>query len=138
MAYLDEIESLLQASTIAGSTTGWLLFKGHLPDSSTIGDKCVALLGTAGAGSRARTDYDDLGLQVVVRGSPQNTSTAAYVDAEARIVLARDALHEYSGAALTTTHYVGVWCESGPYFAGFDAEWRPQFAANFRVWRSST
>ena len=138
MGFLDEMESLLEASTVAGSTTGtgWALYKGHMPDSSTIADKAVALIQTPGQGRMGRLDIERPRVQVVVRGAPQHTSTSAYVDAQAKMTQARDALHEYTGSANTDgTHYVGIWCEN-VYFAGLDEGWRPQFAGNFRVMRS--
>lgn len=136
MAMLDEISTLLTTSTVAGGATGWLLFKGHMPDSTGIGDKAVAIIQTPGQGRMGRLDIEQPRFQVVVRGAPQNTSTGAYVDAQAKMTQARDALHEYTGSALTSgTHYVGVWCENH-YYAGMDENLRHQFASNFRVMRS--
>lgn len=133
---LDELATLLESSTVAGTGTSWLLFKGHMPDSTAIGDPAVALIQTAGEGRMGSLDIDRPHFQVVVRGSPNHTSTSAYEDAQAKMSEARDALHEYSGSTLTSgTHYVGVWCLN-TYFAGLDEGWRPQFAGNFRAMRS--
>lgn len=136
MALLDELETLLTTSTVAGGATGWLLFKGHMPDSTTIGDQALALIQTPGLGRMGRVDVEQPRVQVVVRGAPQNTSTSAYVDAKEKMNEARDALHEYSGSDLTDgTHYVGVWFETG-FYAGMDEGYRHQFVGNLRIMRS--
>lgn len=141
MAYLDEIATILSGSTVAalpgGSTaSGWYMYKGMLPDSTAVGSKGIALLETAGAGVVERVGYDNLGLQVVVRGDPMNSTEASvYATAQAKMTQARDVLSGYTGT--TTTNYLGIWCQNHA-FLGYDDNWRPQFVANFRVMRAST
>lgn len=133
---LDEFETLLTSSTVAGGATGWKLYKGHMPDSSTIGNKAVALLQAPGRGRMGVLDIERARLQVVIRGDAQNTSTGAYEATKAKAAEVRTALHEYTGSALTGgTHYVGVWCE-GIYPAEMDESWRPVFVGEFRAMRS--
>lgn len=136
MGMLDELENLLEASTVAGGATGWLLYKGMMPDSSTIADKAVALLQVPGQGRMGALDIERARFQVVVRGAPQHTSTDAYTVADAKMSQVAEAFHEYTGSALTEgTHYVGVWCES--VFPGeVDEGFRPRFVGNFRAMRS--
>ena len=139
MAYLDDISLLLTTSTVAGGATGWPLYLGHLPDSSAIGDKAVAVLGTAGSPSHARVSLERPGLQVLVRGEPINQTSTGYQDAEARAVLIDHAIHAYVGTPDGAgSRVAGLWNESGPAFAGFDEGQRPMFSANYRVWREST
>lgn len=133
---LDEFEALLTTSTVAGGGTGWGIYKGHMPDSSTIGAKAVALIQTPGRGRMGALDIERARLQVVIRGEPQNTSTDAYEATKAKAAEVRAALHEYTGSDLTDgTHYVGVWCE-GIYPAEMDESWRPVFVGEFRAMRS--
>lgn len=138
---LDEIATLLTASTVAGSTTGtgWLLFKGHMPDSTQIGDKAVAIIETPGAGSLGRIDAKWHGIQILVRGVPQNSTTAdVYITAQAKLTQARDVLHEYTGSSGTSgNHYVGIWCQNAG-FLQWDEGWRPEFVANFNALRATT
>lgn len=141
MAYLDEISTILSGSTVAaepgGSTTsGWYMYKSHLPDSSTIPDKGIGLIETAGAGVEERVGLDNLGLELVIRGDPLNsTESDPYATAQAKMTQARDVLSGYTGT--TTTKYVGIWCVNHTFF-GYDESWRPIFIANFRVKRAST
>lgn len=136
MAFLDEVATLVESSTVAGGATGWLLFKGIMPDSTAIGDKAVALVQSAGLGRMGRVDIDRPRLQVWIRGSVNHTSTDAYEAAKSKANEVRDALHEYTGSDLTSgTHYLGIWCDNMA-FAGWDEGNRPLFAGNFRVQRS--
>ena len=138
MAFLDEISTVLTSSTVAGGATGWHLYLGHLPDSSTIGDKAVAVMETAGQQDMGRVGLERPGLQVVVRGASVNTTSTAYQDAQARAKLVNGALHAVTGTPSSGTHFAGVWNQSGPFFTGFDEGWRPLFSANYLVWRQTT
>lgn len=138
--FLDEIATLLTSSTVAGSTTGtgWLLFKGHMPDSSQIGDKAVAVIETPGAGTMGRVEAKWHGLQILVRGEPRNTGTDVYTTAQAKLMQARGVLHEYAGSSGTSSnHYLGIWCQNAG-FIQWDETWRPEFVANFRCLRATT
>lgn len=116
----------------------WALFKSHLPDSTVLPDRAVAIIETMGEGVMGRVGIELPGLQVVVRGAPQNVVTDAFSSAATKAMEIHDALHGYAGSSDTTTHYAGIWCRSGPAFSGFDESWRPYFTADFRVMRSST
>ena len=131
--------STAEAFYLTNQTPVWLIYKGHMPDSTGIGyGRAIALLETAGNGVMGRIEMEQPGLQVIVRGEPQNQTSTAWPEAEAKMVEIVDAIHEYTGSALTTTHWVGTWCESGPTFDGFDEGWRPHFSADFRVMRATT
>ena len=138
MAFLDDISTLLTSSTVAGGATGWPLYLGHLPDSSAIGDKAVALLETAGQEDMGRVDLERPGLQVVVRGAPTNTTSTAYQETQARAKLINGAIHAFTGTPSSGAYIAGLWNQSGPFFSGFDETWRPYFSANYLVWRQST
>ena len=125
--------------TLGLLNSAWPLFLSHLPDSTTIGNKAVALLETPGEPEPGRVDIDKRGLQIFVRGEPTNQTSTAYQDTEAISIDIRDALHDYAGSSETQgRHYVGIWNESGPFFVGFDESYRPQFSANYRAWRTRT
>lgn len=131
----DYITGVIEQSTVLPSD--WSLFLGHMPDSTVVNDKAVALIETPGGGESGRLDMDRRGLQVLVRGSPMTSESSAYEVTEVEALVVREALVGYAGSTGTQgTHYVGIWGESGPFFAGFDASYRPQFSANYRVWRS--
>lgn len=130
--------STAEAFYLTNETPVWLIYKGHLPDSTAINTRAVALLETAGGGVMGRVGLEMPSLQVLVRGVAMNQTSTAYPEAETKMTELVDAMHEYAGSALTTTHWAGVWCEDGPTFAGFDESWRPQFSATFRVWRATT
>lgn len=121
----------------AGANSPWPIYKSHLPDSTVIGDRAVALIETAGSPEYPRDGVDKNGLQVVVRGAKMSTLSTAYEEAEAEADDIKETLIVYAGSTKTlATHYVGIWNESGPFFAGFDAAWRPQHSANYRAWRA--
>ena len=139
MSILDEASALLTTSTVAGGATGWPLYLGHLPDSSTIGDKAVGVIHTQGQGYMPRIGLEQEGLQIVVRGAPTNQTSTGYQDAMDRATLIAKAARDYVGTPTSTgARWAGVWNESGPFFAGFDEGWRPLFSSNWRVWREST
>ena len=127
-----------EATYLKDATPVYELYKSHLPDSTQVPDRAVALIETLGSGVMGRVELEMPGLQVVVRGAPQNTVTDAFSSAASQAMAIHDALHEYTGSTDTTTHYAGIWCQDGPMFSGFDEGWRPYFTANFRVMRSST
>lgn len=130
--------STAQAFYLTDEVPVWAIFKGHLPDSTVLGDRAVAVIETLGDGLLGRVDMEMPGLQVVVRGAPQHTVTDAFSSAQSKAMQIHDALHEYSGSSDTTTHYTGIWCQNGPFFSGFDEGWRPYFTAEFRVMRATT
>ena len=74
--FLQEISTIVETGTTeAGSTHAtWPMYRGHLPDSTVVGDRAVALLhapglpDVGGAVSDGRADIERPGLQVVVRG----------------------------------------------------------------------
>lgn len=140
MAFLDEIDAILAANTTeVGSGSSYPVFLGHLPDSTQLGDRAVALINTPGGPSDGRVAIERPGLQVVVRGPSINSVSTGYEEAEATAVSVRDALHEYTGSADSLSrHYVGILTASGPFFGGFDEDWRPHFPMNFDVMRSRT
>ena len=110
-----------------------------MPDSTTIGDKAVAVFETVGLTDRVRTNLERPGIQVVVRGAASNQTSTAYQDAQARAKLVNAALNEYAGTTPSSGTYVaGIWHQSGPFFLGFDEGWRPQFSANYLVMRQTT
>lgn len=131
--------STAEAFYLTNQTPVWRIYKGHMPDSTAINTRAVALLETAGGGVMGRVPLERPSLQVLVRGVPMHQTSTAYPEAEAKAAEVVDALHGYAGDTLTDgTHWAGVWCEEGPTFAGFDESWRPKFEATFRVWRNTT
>lgn len=140
MAYLDEIVTIIEAGTTeAGSGSIWPIFTGHLPDSTVIGNRAVALLASPGEGDEERVDIENPGLQVIVRGRSQLQDSSCYQDAAAVAQAVKNALAGFTGESSSGgTHYPGIWNESGPFFIGFDSERRPKFSTNLRVVRSRT
>lgn len=122
---------------VAGANTPWPIYRSHMPDSTVIGDRAVALIETAAEPEYPREGIDKNGLQVVVRGARMSTLSTAYEEAEAEADDIKETLIAYAGSTKTLgQHYVGIWNESGPFFSGFDASWRPSFSGNYRAWRS--
>lgn len=138
--FLEEIDTILAAQTTeAGDGTAYPTYLGHLPDSTVVDDRAVALLLTEGIGDEARVEIENPGLQVIVRGTTLRTESSAYREASATAFAIKNALHEYSGDSSSGGHrYPGIWNESGPFFLGFDESKRPMFSTNFRVMRSRT
>lgn len=131
----DEAFYLLNTETLSP----WLIYKGHMPDSTAIISRAVAIIQTPGQGRMGRIDMEQPRLTIIVRGQPQNQASSAYPEAETKMTEAVTAMHEYTGTARTFgTHWVGTWCESGPTFDGFDEGWRPHFSAEFRIMRATT
>lgn len=136
---LQEINTIIEAGTTeAGSTfPDWPIYRGHLPDSTAIGDRAVALLNTAGEPDLGQPDVEKPGLQVITRGLSLKEFDTAYTEAEAVAYSVKNALHGFSGESSSGgTHYVGVWNESGPFFIGFDSSKRPLFSNNLLIQRS--
>lgn len=130
--------STAEAFYLTNESPVWLIYKGHMPDSTAINTRAIALLETAGGGVMGRIDMETPRLQVLVRGVPMHQTSTTYPEAESKMTDLVGAIHGYAGSALTTTHWAGAWCEDGPTFEGYDEGWRPQFSATFRVWRSTT
>lgn len=143
---LAEINTIIQAGTTqAGSTHAtWPTYGGHLPDSTNIGDRAVALLhgpgqSDLGSDSSGSIWMERPGLQVLVRGLPFNQFSSGYAEAEDLARTVKRALHGFTGLSSAAGHnYVGIWSENGPFFIGFDESKRPLFSANFRIQRSKT
>ena len=145
--FLQEISTIVETGTTeAGSTHAtWPMYRGHLPDSTVVGDRAVALLhapglpDVGGAVSGGRADIERPGLQVVVRGLSLSQYSSAYVEAETVARSVKNALHGFTGlSSAGGTRYVGIWNEGGPGFIGFDGSMRPMFSTNLRVERSKS
>ena len=136
--FLDEIATLISGSTVAGGATGWLLFKGHMPDSTAIGDKALAVIETEGFGTLGRIEAKWHGLQILIRGDARIGGTDVYQTAQAKLNQAKGVLHGYTGSSGTSSnHYPGIWCQNAG-FLQWDENWRPEFVANFRCLRATT
>lgn len=141
MAFLDEVYDILTsaASSEVGDGQTWPIFLGHLPDSTVLDDRAVALINTPGGGDEGGVEIENPGLQVLVRGLPLTENSTAY---EAANQLAHDMknnLHGFTGSPSSSGHhYVGIWNQSGPFFLGYDKEMRPRFSINLNVLRSRT
>lgn len=137
MAFLDEIATLVDVSTSVGSGTSWPIYKSHLPDSTAIGDRAIALIEITGQGQLPGPDIDRRGLRVLVRGAAMSSDSTSYSDAESIAISIRDDLVGYAGSSNTDSqHYVGIWALTGPSFRGWDASWRPTISTDYRCWRS--
>lgn len=129
--YVDDFGGSVGVDTI------WPLYLGHMPDSTMVNDRAVALIETAGTPEDGRLGIESHGLQVVVRGAAMTSASTAFQEAEDEAQDLLDQLHEYTGSRRTLgQHYVGISNESGPFFTGFDASWRPLFSANYLALRS--
>lgn len=141
MGFVDEIATLIASNTTeVGSGTDWPVWLGHLPDSTTVGDRAVAILSGVGLPEMGRPDVESPGLQILVRGQPFNESATSYPDAETIAYTVKNALHAIASGPSSSYghHYVGIWNEGGPGFIGFDESKRPMFSTNMRVLRSAT
>ncbi len=87
--FLQEIESIIEAGTTeaAGDSTTWPIYRSHLPDSTGIGDRAVALIHTEGGPDIGgtgtdRAEVEEPGVQVVTRGLPQNQFSTTYEESD--------------------------------------------------------
>ena len=140
MAFLEEIKVQLSTNSVASSSGegGWYIALGQLPDSTAVPDRIVALLQTGGGAPDAATEVDRPGLQVLTRGLSLMNNSTAYEEAEAKAQEVKRTLHAMTPGSLDGRHYVGIWAEQDPFFAGYDESDRPRFSQNFRVMRSRT
>lgn len=141
-AYLEEIETIIVAGTTeAGSGSSFPIFLSHLPDSTvaSITDRLVAVLQSVGGADQGRTEVENPGLQILVRGARITEVSTGYEEAWGVAHAVKNALHGFTGATSSGgKHYVGIWNESGPFFIGHDDKMRPVFSNNLRVLRSRT
>ena len=122
---------------VAGANTNWPIFKSHIPDSTVIDDRAIALIETAGVPEHGRIEMEAHGLQVLVRGVAMSSASTAVQEAEDKAQDVLDQVHEYTGDLQTLgQHYVGITNESGPFLTGFDGSWRCVFSANYLALRS--
>ena len=140
MAFLVELGDRLSSQDVASSSgkSGWYLALGQMPDSTAIADRVVALLQTGGFAPDAATEVDRPSFQVLTRGLSIMANSTAYEEAEAKAQAVKRALHALTPGSLGGRHYVGIWAEQDPFFAGYDESERPHFSQNFRVMRSRT
>lgn len=139
MAFYDEISAILEASTAAGPNTSWPIYLGHMPDSTAIGDRAVAVVELPGPANPGRVELDPREFTVTVRGRPLLSVSTSYQEAELEAKLVRDTLHGYSGSSDSDDrHYVGILTLQRPWFSGFDEAHRPVFTAEFSATRSRT
>lgn len=135
--FLQEINTIITSNTTEAGTTDWPIFRSHLPDSTAIGDRAVALLNSAGGPDLGQPDVERPGVQVIVRGLSLKEFSTTYAEAETVAYAVKNALHGFSGTPDGGgTHYVGIWNESGPFFLGHDEAKRPLFSNNLLVQRS--
>lgn len=142
--FLDEIATKVAADGHAStaSTSDWFLVKGELfdsaADSTVTADRMVALIENPGGPPSPRPAFQDLSLQVVVRGESISATSGAYPNARALA----EAIHLDLGALGSTTlsgvHYVGVWAQQSPFFVEYDQRQRPIFSCNYRALRATT
>ena len=139
MAFFDEISAILEASTAAGSNTSWPIYLGHMPDSTAIGDRAVAIIERPGTANPGRVELDTREMLVEVRGRPTISTSTGYEEAEVEAVLVRNTLHAYSGSSDSSgRHYVGIRTLRRPSFDGFDEAHRPVFGMLFEATRTRT
>lgn len=140
MALLDDIGTALSTNSVASSSgeSGWYLWKGHMPDSTYVADRAIAVLQTAGFAPDAATEVDRPAFQLLTRGPSIMQVSTAYELVEAKAQAAAAVLHAITPGAINGRHYVGVWAEQDPFFAGLDESDRVVFSQNFRVQRSRT
>ena len=140
MALLDEIGSRLSTQSIASSSgvDGWLLVLSHMPDSTAMQDKVVALTETAGWPPMGRVELDYPGLQVRVRGESLRNGSSAYTEGRAKIEEVKQELHGLTPGTYSGRYYAGIWAEQEPFFLEIDSEHRPHWVCNFRALRSRT
>ena len=140
--FLDEIESIIVAGTTeAGEGSSFPIFLSQMPDStvSSVTDRAVALLHERGGPDGGRVETESPGLQVIVRGASITEVSSGYEEAANVASEVKNSLHGFSGKSSSgSRHYVGVWNESGPFFVGYDENYRPHFSTNLRVTRSRT
>jgi len=140
VALLAEIGTRLSTQGIASSSgvDGWLLALSHLPDSTAIQDKIVALTETPGGPPMGRVELDFPSFQVRVRGESLRNGSSAYTEGRAKIEAIKLDLHGLAPGTYSSWYYAGVWAEQEPFFLELDSHERPHWVCNFRALWSRT
>lgn len=117
----------LGLGTYTPGAAGGSIYLSTLPQTP---DACMAVARYPGAEADARLPYDEVNVQVRVRGTPTD---AEVVEDRAQAVY--DALHGLSGRPLAGGTVVQdvIGTQSGPIFIGRDTNGRPEWTVNFRA-----
>lgn len=136
---LEDIRAALvnaNVGQITASNTDWFIYIGYLQDSpqtgaaKTIADRAICLYETPGEPPQELWAIDYPGVQIAVRGAPDD-----YQAARAKLQAIFDALHAEEVAI--GSDYVYFTClNSGPIPLGNDDLRRPKLAQNYSVMRN--
>jgi len=102
------------------------------------GNRVVALRETEGGPPSPRPKFQDASFQLVLRGEVLATSSSAYENARNQIEQIYFSLHGLGSTSLSGVHYIGIWAQQNPFFAGYDESERPIFLCNFRALRATS
>lgn len=119
---LDDVRGLLIAANVVDGVTGWSLFLSYLPPTP---DQVVAVTETGGP-AVDQTDgprFDTFTFQVQVRGVKYGYA-AARVKADEVFTALNDS---------NLTGYAYMFSENGPTTIGYDDNYRPRIALNFKT-----
>lgn len=105
MELLSEIGSILSLNSTKLGTAHetWPVFLSHLPDSTSLGDRAVALIKNAGlpdlggGDDNPGADIERPMLQLIVRGLPLHQYSTSYAEADDIAMTASRILHGYAG-----------------------------------------
>lgn len=127
MALLDDVGNLLEAASVTGGVTGWLLNKSFMTDEQ---DQVVTV--TEGAARPSDhtpgTAHDFPAVQVLVRGSKLD-----YVSVRTKVDAVIAALND-----ATVSGQVFMLLRQSPLALGVDSLQRPMISVNFDIMRVRT
>lgn len=137
---LDTIQSSLVNAGVGqktNSATDWMIYKGMMQDSApgattplAVADRAICLYETGGRPPLERWAIDYPGIQVVVRGQPDD-----YTAVRKKIQDIFNQLHANEGDLSADFVYLYA-TQSGPLMMGIDEKRRPRLGWNFRIMRN--
>lgn len=127
MTVLEEVGQLLAELGLGTYEAGGTIYLVTLPSEP---DECMAVTRYGGREADAALGYDEIGLQVRVRGSADDVTTG-----EAKAQAVYDHLHGLRMRYLTpggTWLQMAIGTQAGPVYIGRDGGGRPEWTVNFR------
>lgn len=124
--------------SVTGGNSTWRLFKGLMPDSTSIGDRAVAIMAAGGRAQIPNLKIDRNTVAIRVRGARADQLSTAYEDAKLKVDEIKETLHAVFGSTQSGNTYYSIQATRAASFTGMDASLRPEFDMEFSVFRQST
>lgn len=127
----EDFVELLQDSSSGiggglGSTTGWTVAVGGLPDGTGVPHTAISFTESSGSPPSGMVNWYESTVQCLVRGS-RNGRQAAYN--KAWDIMTH--LHAMTDVTLNDCRYIVIRAMTDVFFVGYDEKNRPVFGVNF-------